>query len=495
MKETLLGLGIAVLIFLAINGVNVTPVILVAALIGCMFYFMNGQGQIKLGNTGAGIDKPSSLEFDEIGGQDSAINELKEALQFVLKPEEIDHMGIRPLKGILLVGPPGTGKTLLARAAASFTSSAFIAASGSEFIEMYAGVGAKRIRQIFNDARKKAHSQKKKSAIIFIDELEVLGAKRGTHSGHMEYDQTLNQLLVEMDGIARDENPRILLIGATNRADMLDPALMRPGRFDRQVQVDLPDRRGRAKILAIHTRNKPLDKTVDLDEISRATFGFSGAHLESLANEAAIFAMREDYQTIMPQHFREAVDKVMMGEKLDRHPSLQEMERVSVHESGHALVSEFVDEGSVAALTIVPRGKALGFMRKSPQDDQYLYTLAELERQIMTALAGALAEELRYGSRSTGAANDFQQAWDLAQKVVGSGLSPLGVVSTEKLPADVFYKECKKIIDIAEQKTRTLLEGNQGLLYSLADLLIQEESLDRQRFQEIICNYQEPMAV
>ncbi len=495
MKEILLGSGIAVIIFLAIIGVNVTPIILFGALIGSMFYLMQGQGQIKLGSSGAGVDKPSLLQFDEIGGQDSAIKELKEALEFVLKPEAIGHMGIRPLKGILLVGPPGTGKTLMARAAASFTSSAFIAASGSEFIEMYAGVGAKRIRQIFNDARKKAKNQNKKSAIIFIDELEVLGAKRGSHSGHMEYDQTLNQLLVEMDGITQDENPRILLIGATNRADLLDPALMRPGRFDRQVQVDLPDRSGRVKILAIHTRNKPLDAAVDLDDISRATFGFSGAHLESLANEAAIFAMREDCQTIQPHHFREAVDKVMMGEKLDRHPSLSEMERVSVHESGHALVSEFAEEGSVASLTIVPRGKALGFMRKSPQDDQYLYTHDELEHQIMTTLAGALSEELRFGSRSTGARNDFQQAWEIARELVASGLSPLGVVSTDNLPVETYYNECKRIIDAAEHKTRSLLEGNLELLFRLADLLIQEESLDRQRFQEIFYNQRTQLAV
>lgn len=495
MKEILIGAGIAVIIFLAINDVNITPIILFVALVGSMIYFMQGQGQIKIGNNDAGMDRPSSLEFDEIGGQDSAINELKEALQFVLKPEAIGHMGIRPLKGLLLVGPPGTGKTLMARAAASFTSSAFISASGSQFIEMYAGVGAKRIRQIFNDARKKAKNQKKKSAIIFIDELEVLGAKRGSHNGHMEYDQTLNQLLVEMDGITQDENPRILLIGATNRADLLDPALMRPGRFDRQVQVELPDRSGRAKILAIHTRNKPLDKSVNLDDISRATFGFSGAHLESLANEAAIFAMREDIQTIHSRHFREAIDKVMMGEKLDRHPSLSEMERVSVHESGHALVSEWVDEGSVASLTIVPRGKALGFMRKSPQDDQYLYTHAELEHQIMTALAGAMAEEIRFGNRSTGARNDFQQAWEIAREMVSSGLSTLGVVSSDNLPPDVFYNECKKIIDIAEQKTRSLLSENQELLYRLADLLIKEESLDRQRFHQIVHTDQEQIAV
>lgn len=492
-KEIFLGVGIAVIIFLALNGVNVTPIIIFTLLIGSMYYLMLGQGNMNYGSTGSAVDENSLIQFDEIGGQESAINELKEALQFVLKPEEIGHMGIRPMKGILLVGPPGTGKTLMARAAAGFTSSSFIAASGSEFIEMYAGVGAKRIRKIFSDARKKAKKEHKKSAIIFIDEVEVLGAKRGSHSSHMEYDQTLNQLLVEMDGISQDQNPRILLIGASNRVDLLDSALLRPGRFDRQVQVALPDRSGRSRILAIHTRNKPLDENVNLDEIARATFGFSGAHLESVANEAAIFAMREECATIQQSHFSEAIDKVMMGEKLDRQPSSREIERVGVHESGHALVSEFVDQESVASLTIVPRGKALGFMRKSPQDDQYLYTREELEKQIMITLAGAIAEEFRFGSRSTGAKNDFQQAWEIAREIVNSGLSPLGVISGDHVPAEIYYHECKKIIADAETKTRSYLDENLTLLYHLADQLIQEESLDRQRFEEIVFAYEDKL--
>lgn len=492
-REIVLGIGIAVVVFLAINGVNVTPILIFTFLLGSMYYLLQGQGNMNFSGVGSSANENSPVQFDEIGGQDSAINELKEALQFVLKPEEIGHMGIRPMKGILLVGPPGTGKTLMARAAAGFTSSSFIAASGSEFIEMYAGVGAKRIRKIFNDARKKAKREKKKSAIIFIDEVDVLGAKRGSHSSHMEYDQTLNQLLVEMDGISQNENPRILLIGASNRVDLLDSALLRPGRFDRQVQVDLPDRSGRAKILAIHTRNKPLDENVNLDEIARATFSFSGAHLESVANEAAIFAMREECRAIEQSHFTEAIDKVMMGEKLDRQPSLPEMERVSVHESGHALVSEFVEQESVASLTIVPRGKALGFMRKSPQDDQYLYTREELEKQIMITLAGALAEELRFGSRSTGAKNDFQQAWEIAREIVNSGLSPLGVVSGDDVPSEAHYRECKNIIDAAERKTQKYLDENLSLLYHLADQLIQEENLDRQRFAEIIYSHKEKL--
>jgi vesicle-fusing ATPase len=302
----------------------------------------------------------------------------------------------------------------------------------------------------------------------------------------MEYDQTLNQLLVEMDGLSQNKDPRILLIGATNRADLLDPAVLRPGRFDRQVQVDLPDRAGRARILFIHTLNKPLDPAVDLDDISRATFGFSGAHLESLANEAAILAMREESPIIKQNHFREAIDKVMMGEKLDRQPSVSEMERISIHESGHALVCELLEPGSVASLTIVPRGKALGFMRRSPQDDQYLYTYEELEQQIMTMLAGALAEELRFGSRSSGARNDFQQAWNVAREMISSGLSSLGVVSDDSMPTDTLYKEGKRIIDLAESKVKVILEENKERLFELAACLSLQESIGRPALEKIL---------
>ncbi|MGR6835696.1 AAA family ATPase [Syntrophomonas erecta] len=486
MKEIAVGSGIALVIFLALIGVNVTPFVLFAVVIGGFYFFMQNQGQVKFDEVGGSNRATSVISFEEIGGQDTAIKELKEALQFLLHADAIKNMGIRPLKGILLVGPPGTGKTLLARAAASFTSSAFIAASGSEFIEMYAGVGAKRIRQIFRDARKKAMKEHSKSAIIFIDELDVLGARRGSHSGHMEYDQTLNQLLVEMDGISKDDEPRILIIGATNRADMLDPAILRPGRFDRQVQVGLPDRVGRRRILNIHTRNKPVEEPHVLEEVARATFGFSGAHLESLANEAAILAMREGSKTLQAHHFMEAIDKVMLGEKLDKKPNAAELERVSVHESGHALVSEMLDPGSVASLTIIPRGGALGFMRKSPRDDQYLYTRAELENQIMVSLAGALSEELRFGNRSTGARNDFSQAWDMAREIIEAGMSSLGIVNIDDLPAEAFYNECRHIISALEERTREILRNNLGIINRVAETVMEEEVLNQSRFQELV---------
>jgi cell division protease FtsH len=478
MKEILAGIAAAAIIFLAIMGVNVIPIAFILLMLGGLYVFMQNQGKIQFQKKGGKSQVP--ISFDSIGGQDSAIKELKEALEFVLRADEIGSMGIRPLKGVLLVGPPGTGKTLLARAAASYTNSVFIAASGSEFIEMYAGVGAKRVRQLFNEARSRGKNQHT-SAIIFIDELEILGAKRGSTTSHMEYDQTLNQLLVEMDGINPDEETRILLIGATNRSDMLDPALLRPGRFDRQVQVALPDKTGRKKILEIHTVNKPLAENTDLDDIARATFGFSGAHLESLTNEAAILAMRENSPIVERRHFTEAIDKVIMGEKLNRRPSQHELERISVHESGHALVSELLESGSVSSLTIISRGKALGFMRKSPQDDQYLYTRGEIEKQIKVCLAGAISEDICLGMRSTGARNDFNEAWKLAREIVENGLSSLGVVGTD-IPAEILYRECKSIVEQIEKETRTLLERNRDTIWSIARSLLQEESMDRDRF-------------
>lgn len=484
MREIAVGSGAAILLFLFIIGINITPFMLVLMLAGGFYFFTQMQGAAKL--TGKSGREIRSITFQDIGGQDTAINELQEALEFLIQHEKMNSMGIRPLKGILLVGPPGTGKTLLARAAASYTSSVFIAASGSEFIEMYAGVGAKRVRQLFNDARKKAHSQKTSSAIIFIDELEILGARRGRNTGHMEYDQTLNQLLVEMDGITPNEEPRILLIAATNRVDMLDPALLRPGRFDRQVYVNLPDKAGRKKILQIHTRNKPVQNKAVLDTIAASTFGFSGAQLESLANEAAILAMREDSLQVTDQHFNEAIDKVILGEKLDRKPSAQEIERVSVHESGHALVSETFQPGSVSSVTIVPRGNALGFMRKNPGDDRYLFTRRQLEHEIMVSLGGAAAEEICYGDRSTGAKSDFAQSWKTARQIVESGLSSLGIIGEEDVPGESLYQECRKIIEELEKNTLQLLRDKKQILVRMATVIQEEETLDRQRFLELI---------
>ncbi|MGE5545037.1 MAG: AAA family ATPase, partial [Bacillota bacterium] len=332
-----------------------------------------------------------------------------------------------------------------------------------------------------------AKREGKTGAIVFIDELEILGAKRGSHQSHMEYDQTLNQLLVEMDGISNDEETRLLVVGATNRADMLDPAILRPGRFDRQVVVNLPDKKGRVKILMIHTRNKPLADDVDLEDIAKTTFGFSGAQLESLTNEAAILALRDGERLIAHRYFVEAIDKVILGEKLDRRPSDAEIRRVGIHEAGHAVVSELVKPGSVSSLTIVPRGQALGFMRKNtPEHDQYLYTLQELQGQIMVALGGAIAEDMVFGARSTGARNDFEQAWELAKEIIKSGMSNLGVIAVSEIPNDLAFKECTEILKSVEDKASTLLGENRHLLHAVSSRLLEEETLDRERFMRIM---------
>ncbi len=486
-KEIGLGSGIAILGFLLWKGYDVIPLVFIVGFFVAVYFFAQSRGLVKP----AGLHEVSrngadEVTFDDIGGQDSAIKELQEALDFIKHYEQIRKLGIRPLKGILLTGPPGTGKTLLAKAAATYTDAVFVATSGSEFIEMYAGVGAQRVRRLFRTARESAVKQNKKHAIVFIDEIDVLGGRRGQHSGHMEYDQTLNQLLVEMDGMKTDDSVKILLIAATNRGDMLDPALMRPGRFDRHVKVDLPCKDGREQILLIHTRNKPVAPDVNLREIARETFGFSGAHLESLANEAAIYAFREGEKNIFSRHFKEAVDKVIMGEKLDKRPNPEELKRVSVHETGHALISELLRPGSVSTLTISPRGNALGYMRQTPEDDTYLYTLEQLENQICIMLAGALAEELVFDSRSTGASNDFDQAVQMAKKIVTAGMSSLGVVSEESLPQDKMHQVITEILQKQENKVREILSPYGNRIMEVTGILLEQERLSGPDFRKLV---------
>ncbi|MCL6639094.1 MAG: AAA family ATPase, partial [Firmicutes bacterium] len=435
---------------------------------------------------GAGSSSCREITFADIGGQASAIQELREALDFIKNHQDIKRLGIRPLKGILLTGPPGTGKTLLARAAAGYTDAVFVSASGSEFIEMYAGVGAQRVRKLFQTARETSLRQGKANALIFIDEIEILGGKRGQTTSHLEYDQTLNQLLVEMDGLKVDDRVRVLLVAATNRADMLDPALLRPGRFDRRVKVDLPDKAGRLEILKLHTRNKPLGDDVRLDLIAKETFGFSGAHLESLANEAAILAMREGSGEIRQHHFNESIDKVMMGGRLDKRPSEQEMRRVAVHEAGHALLSETVRPGSVSTLTVTPRGDALGYMRQVPEDDTYLYTREYLENQIAVMLAGAVAEEVVLGSRSTGSAGDFEQAMRSAETMLRTGMSDLGVVCPESLPREIKYRTLTGIVNAQEERVREIVAREKEALLRVVEVLLETEKITGEQFRSLL---------
>ena len=485
-KEVGIGFGLAAVIFLAVAGYNVIPFIFLASA-GLVLYFLAQSRGIATKNFAGGCSNVGQeVSFDAIGGQDSAIKELKEALDFIKNHRDLEHLGIRPLKGILLTGPPGTGKTLLAKAAAGYTDAAFMAASGSEFIEMYAGVGAQRVRKLFQSAREASQRLGKNNSIIFIDEIEILGGKRGQTTGHLEYDQTLNELLVQMDGAKVDERVRVLLIAATNRVDMLDPALLRPGRFDRQVKVELPDREGRYEILKIHTKNKPLAGDVNLEVLARETFGFSGAHLESLANEAAILTMREKFHQIHHRHFHEAIDKVMMGERLDRRPSLVELRRVAFHEAGHAFVSEHLRQGSVSTLTITPRGQALGYMRQTPEDDTYLYTQEYLENQIAVMLAGAVVEEMMLGGRSTGAGNDYLQATKTADQIINSGMSELGIIDPETLPRSFRYRTQKKILFCQEERVKEYLEMQRKELSQAVEILLEQEKISGQQLREIM---------
>ena len=485
-KEVIIGIGAGIIGYMAIIGIDILPFIFLIGFSAALYFIAGGQ-LIKVKNASVGENKKESfISFDDIGGQEVAKKELCEALDFIKCSDKIKALGIRPLKGILLSGSPGTGKTLLAKAAAQYTNSAFFSASGSEFVEMYVGVGAKRVRQLFDQARQSAKKLNKRSAVIFIDEIEVLGGKRGKNHSHQEHDQTLNELLVQMDGISSDEDIKILVIGATNRSDMLDSALMRPGRFDRVVKVDLPDKKGRAHILKLHTRNKPLAQDVDIVSIAKDTFGFSGAQLESVANEAAILAMREDSKVITSVHFKNAIEKVMMGEKLDRLPSSDEKKRIAVHESGHALVGELIFPNSVASVNVASRSNALGYVRNTQEDDMFLYTLDYLKGRISVSLAGAIAEDVILGSRSTGASSDFQHASDLARHIIFAGMSELGIISPEDLPKDKLHEAISSILSDVEESTMELLKKNMDILKRITDELLDKETLTGDELKTLI---------
>ncbi|MFB8375699.1 AAA family ATPase [Paenibacillus taichungensis] len=484
-KEIAIGFVPVLIIFLAFIGVNMIPILIAAMLVGALLLMMQMRGGITVG---AGQERkrkkkgPSKLTFEEIGGQESAKQELREALDFLIRHEEIQKFGIRPLKGILLTGPPGTGKTLMAKAAAHYTDSVFVAASGSEFVEMYVGVGAGRIRDLFRDARTRATKENKENAIIFIDEIDVIGGKR-EGGQQREYDQTLNQLLTEMDGIYSSDTPRILVIAATNRKEMLDSALTRPGRFDRHIQVDLPDKKGRKHILELHAVNKPLLEGVSLEKTAEESYGFSGAQLESVMNEAAIYAMRDGLPNIEQRHLSLAIDKVMMGEKTDRESSVEEKKRVAIHELGHAIMAELVRPGSVSQVALSPRGQALGYVRHNPQQEQFLYTKRFLEEQIMIALGGAAAEEMYYGGRSTGSRNDFEQATNVVQTMMASGLTTLGIVNMDMVTTEELMRENKLILQDLMEQTKRLLEEQRTIFDNSLDTLLREEVLSGDQFR------------
>ncbi|ACI19709.1 ATP-dependent zinc metalloprotease FtsH [Dictyoglomus thermophilum] len=441
------------------------------------------------------LDNRPKVTFADVAGADEAKQELKEVVDFLKYPQKYRQLGARIPRGILLVGPPGTGKTLLARAVAGEANVPFFSISGSEFVEMFVGVGAARVRDLFTQAKKLSPS------IIFIDELDAVGRHRGAGlgGGHDEREQTLNQLLVEMDGF--DENTNVIVLAATNRPDILDPALLRPGRFDRRVIVDRPDFEGRKKILEVHLRGKPIGKDVNIDIIAKSTPGFVGADIANLVNEAAILAARKNKREINMEEFEEAIEKVIAGpEKKNRILRPQEKEIVAFHELGHALVAKLIPEATpVHKVTIIPRGLALGYTLQLPEEDRYLLTKRELEAEITVLLGGRAAEELIFGQPTSGAADDLRRATELARKMVceygmseklrnlslgenhseiflGKDLMQIKNYSEET--ARVIDEEIKSIIDKMYNKALDLLKNHEDVLRELSKILMEKETLE-----------------
>lgn len=486
-KEWIVGAVPVIIIFLIFLGINIGP-FLFFALIGTLVYLtVIGKGPFAQKKKSRTFNKvnASEITFESIGGYERVKQELTEAIDFLKEDDEASHYGIRPLKGLLLTGPPGTGKTLMAKAAANYGNAAFVSASGSEFVEMYVGVGASRIRDLFKEVKQLALEKGVSRGIIFIDEIDAIGGKREGQQ-QKEYDQTLNQLLTEMDGMSTAESPRILIMAATNRKDILDSALLRPGRFDRHISVDLPDKKAREQILRLHLKEKPIDETLKVEDMASETFGFSGAQLHSVANEAAIYAFRAKSKTITKEHIIAAVEKVMLGEQMDRESSIEEKKRVAFHEMGHAIMSEVLRPESVSQIVLSPRGGALGYVRQIPQKEQYLYTRSYIEEHIMICLAGAVTEEIYYGERSTGSKNDFEQALNAVYQMIEAGLTSLGIVSIQHLSKEAISKEANTILDELLIKTKDILVQYDALFQDGYLVLMQEERISGERFRSMI---------
>jgi len=432
----------------------------------------------------------SDISFKDVAGLEEIKEELQETIDFINNSMKYKKMGAKIPKGILFYGPPGTGKTLLAKAVAGETNSTFLYASGSEFVEKYVGVGAKRVRTLFERAKKEAPS------IIFIDEIDAIGAKRNLDSNN-EKDQTLNQLLVEMDGF--NTNETVIVIGATNRIDLLDEALLRPGRFDRHIYVGNPNLKAREQILQVHTKNKPLDKSIDIKAIARKTMGLSGAQLANIANEAAIIAVRKNKNQISISEFDAAIERVLAGLEV-KNPTVlkKEKETVAIHEAGHALVSKILGTDIVQKISIVPRGHALGYVLKFPDEDRYLLTKSELNNKITCLLAGRAAEELVFNEITTGAKDDLNKATNIAREMVCSyGMSDLGTMALDevfiKYNSEIIRREIKKITDARYNEAKKIIQGNKYLLLHIANVLLEKETIDSEELDEIFKSYQKPL--
>ena len=489
---------------------QMVPYLLMTLMIGFMFWFMvirsqgGGMGPDKMSKFGSAhvrtiSEKDKTITFDDVAGEDEEKEELAEIVEFLKDPKKYIALGARIPKGVLLVGPPGTGKTLLAKAVAGEAGVTFLSISGSDFVELYVGVGASRVRDLFEQAKKQS------PAIVFIDEIDAVGRQRGTGlgGGHDEREQTLNQLLVEMDGFGRNEG--VVVLAATNRADVLDPALLRPGRFDRQVYVGMPDIRGREAILNVHVKDKPLAEDVDLGAVARGTPGFTGADLENLVNEAALLAARKDQRYITMADLNEAEIKVIAGpEKRSRVIPEHERRLTAYHEAGHAVVMHMLpDHDPVNQITIIPRGQAGGMTISLPEEDRSYLSKRYLEDQIVALLGGRVAEQLVLGDVSTGASNDIQRASQIARKMVASyGMSEkIGTVSFDSGHDEVFIgrtmtqgrsyseqvaaeidEEVKSVVGGAYDRCRSILESQRDQLEAVARYLLEHETMDRKAF-------------
>ncbi len=481
-------------------------------LIGVWVFFMRqvqgggGRGAMSFGRSRARLlnEDQVKVTFVDVAGVDEAKEEVKELVDFLRDPGKFQKVGGRIPRGVLLVGSPGTGKTLLAKAVAGEAKVPFFAISGSDFVEMFVGVGASRVRDMFEQAKKQA------PCIIFIDEIDAVGRHRGAGlgGGHDEREQTLNQLLVEMDGFEGNEG--VIILAATNRPDVLDPALLRPGRFDRQVVVPLPDIRGREQILEVHLKNVPIKKGLDSRPIARGTPGFSGADLANLVNEAALFAARENKAEIGLDELERAKDKILMGsERKSMVMNEAEKKLTAYHEAGHAIVGRLVPEHDpVYKVTIIPRGRALGVTLFLPEQDRYSHSRKRLESQLSSLFGGRVAEELIFGwdNVTTGASNDIQRATEIARKMVTQwGLSNLGPLTYAEDESEVFLgrsmnsrkessdatflkidEEVQNIIQKNYQRARKLLEDNVEKLHTMANALIQYETIDSTQIDAIM---------
>ena len=493
--------------------VSLLPTIMIIILFVVFIFFFtqqsqgggsSGRGVMNFGKCKAKMVTPDNkrVTFDDVAGADEEKAELEEIVDFLKQPARYVEMGARIPKGVLLVGPPGTGKTLLAKAIAGEAGVPFFSISGSDFVEMFVGVGASRVRDLFEQAKKNSPS------LIFIDEIDAVGRQRGAGlgGGHDEREQTLNQLLVEMDGFGANEG--IIMIAATNRPDILDPALLRPGRFDRQIMVGRPDRKGREAVLEVHTKKKPLDNDVSLDVLAKRTPGFSGADLENLANEAALLAVRKNKKKIGMDEFEEAITRVIAGpEKKSRTISEHDRKLTAYHEAGHAVVMKCLKNSDpVHEISIIPRGMAGGYTMHLPTEDRTYTSKEKLLDEMVGLLGGRVAEKLILGDISTGAKNDIDRASSIARAMVMEyGMSDkIGTISYGSDSNEVFLgrdlgrgrnfseevgamidKEIKSLISNAYNTAEELLKKNVNKLHAVASTLLEKEKIDGKEFEEI----------